>query len=584
MTRVETIWNNAVRDAAFYRRNPHLFARDYLHLDLRMFQRILLILMNYYFIFVFVAARGLGKTFLTSIFCVIRCILWPGTKIVIASGTKGQAIQVLEKVQLELMPRSPELALEIDQKKTKINNTDAIIVFKNGSFMKVVSATDNARSNRANLLLVDEFRMVKKTTIDKVLRKFLTQKRMPKYEELSKEERKAMQSRELNKTIYLSSAFFADHWSYTKCIDTFKSMFDPRRKNFICGFPYQLGLKEGLIDPDEIIEEMLESDFNEVDFQMENGAEFYGNKNDSFFDFQSVSKNRRLKYPMLPRNLAALLKSDPLIRVPPKQAGEKRLLSADIALMASTKHKNDATAIHITQLLPTKAGRYSVSLVYTEVNEGMRTDDEALKIRKLFDEFDCDYLVLDAQNMGLPIYDTLAVDISDPDSGEIYPALSCCNNQSLADRCKVMGAPKVVWAVQGTAAFNSECALLLREAFKSGRIRLLENEYDGKDSLAEIKGFSSLSVEEQTDLSMPYINTTLLINELINLRHETVGNNVRLYEKSGMRKDRYSSLSYNYYVATQMEKDLRKRDVSSGVKAEEIFTIRAPKIYKREGR
>lgn len=584
MTRVETIWNNAVRDAAFYRRNPHLFARDYLHLDLRMFQRILLILMNYYFIFVFVAARGLGKTFLTSIFCVIRCILWPGTKIVIASGTKGQAIQVLEKVQLELMPRSPELALEIDQKKTKINNTDAIIVFKNGSFMKVVSATDNARSNRANLLLVDEFRMVKKTTIDKVLRKFLTQKRMPKYEELSKEERKAMQSRELNKTIYLSSAFFADHWSYTKCIDTFKSMFDPRRKNFICGFPYQLGLKEGLIDPDEIIEEMLESDFNEVDFQMENGAEFYGNKNDSFFDFQSVSKNRRLKYPMLPRNLAALLKSDPLIRVPPKQAGEKRLLSADIALMASTKHKNDATAIHITQLLPTKAGRYSVNLVYTEVNEGMRTDDEALKIRKLFDEFDCDYLVLDAQNMGLPIYDTLAVDISDPDSGEIYPALSCCNNQSLADRCKVMGAPKVVWAVQGTAAFNSECALLLREAFKSGRIRLLENEYDGKDSLAEIKGFSSLSVEEQTDLSMPYINTTLLINELINLRHETVGNNVRLYEKSGMRKDRYSSLSYNYYVATQMEKDLRKRDVSSGVKAEEIFTIRAPKIYKREGR
>lgn len=584
MTRYETIWNNAVRDAAFYRRNPHLFARDYLHLDLRLFQRILLILMNYYFIFMFVAARGLGKTFLTAIFCVIRCILWPGTKIVIASGTKGQAIQVLEKVQLELIPRSPELALEIDQKESKINNTNAIIVFKNGSFMKVVSATDNARSNRANLLLVDEFRMVKKTTIDKVLRKFLTQKRMPKYEELSKEERKAMQARELNKTIYLSSAFFADHWSYDKCIDTFKSMLDPRRKNFICGFPYQLGVKEGLIDSDEIIEEMLESDFNEVDFSMENEAIWYGNKNDAFFDFQSVSKNRKLKYPMLPGNLAALLKSDPLIRIPPKLPGEKRLLSADIALMASTKHKNDATAIHITQLIPTKAGRYSVNLIYTEVNEGMRTDDEALKIRRLFDEFDCDYLILDAQNMGLPIYDALAVDISDSDSGEIYPALSCCNNPTLADRCKVFGAPKVVWAVQGNAAFNSECAVLLREAFKSGRIRLLENEYDGKDNLGEIKGFSALSIEEQTELTMPYINTTLLINELINLKHETVGTNVKLSEKRGMRKDRYSSLAYNYYVATQMEKDLRKRDVASSIKQEEVFTVRAPKIYKREGR
>lgn len=581
MTRYETIWANAVRDAAFYRKNPHLLARDYLHLDLRLFQRILLILMNYCFIFVFVAARGLGKTFLTAIFCVIRCILWPGTKIVIASGTKGQAIQVLEKVQLELEPLSKELQLEIDHKKSKINNTDAIIVFKNGSFMKVVSATDNARSNRANLLLVDEFRMVKKTTIDKVLRKFLTQKRMPKYEELSKEERKKMQSRELNKTIYLTSAFFADHWSYEKCVDTFKSMLDPRRNNFICGLPYQIGLKEALIDSDEIVEEMLESDFNEVDFSMENCAIFYGNKNDSFFDFQSVSKNRKIKYPMLPGELSVLLKDDQAIRIPPKQLGEKRLLSADIALMASTKHKNDATAIHITQLMPTKAGRYSVNLVYTEVNEGMRTDDEALRIRRLFDEYDCDYLVLDAQNMGLPIYDTLAVDISDPDSGEIYPALSCCNNAALADRCKIPGAPKVVWAVQGSAAFNSECALLLREAFRSGRIRLLENEYDGNENMTAIKGFSTLSMEEQTALKMPYLNTTLLINELINLRHETVGNNVKLTEKHGMRKDRYSSLSYNYYVATQMEKELRKHDVAASLQDCSSFVFRAPQIYRK---
>lgn len=581
MTRYETIWANAVRDAAFYRKNPHLLARDYLHLDLRLFQRILLILMNYCFIFVFVAARGLGKTFLTAIFCVIRCILWPGTKIVIASGTKGQAIQVLEKVQLELEPLSKELQLEIDHKKSKINNTDAIIVFKNGSFMKVVSATDNARSNRANLLLVDEFRMVKKTTIDKVLRKFLTQKRMPKYEELSKEERKNMQSRELNKTIYLTSAFFADHWSYEKCVDTFKSMLDPRRNNFICGLPYQIGLKEALIDSDEIVEEMLESDFNEVDFSMENCAIFYGNKNDSFFDFQSVSKNRKIKYPMLPGELSVLLKDDQAVRIPPKQLGEKRLLSADIALMASTKHKNDATAIHITQLMPTKAGRYSVNLVYTEVNEGMRTDDEALRIRRLFDEYDCDYLVLDAQNMGLPIYDTLAVDISDPDSGEIYPALSCCNNAALADRCKIPGAPKVVWAVQGSAAFNSECALLLREAFRSGRIRLLENEYDGNENMTAIKGFSALSMEEQTALKMPYLNTTLLINELINLRHETVGNNVKLTEKHGMRKDRYSSLSYNYYVATQMEKELRKHDVAASIQDCSSFVFRAPQIYRK---
>ncbi len=287
---------------------------------------------------------------------------------------------------------------------------------------------------------------------------------------------------------------------------------------------------------------------------------------------------------MLPASLAGKLKSDPRIRIPPKLPGEKRLLSADIALMATSgrkKHKNDATAIHITQLLPTKAGRYSVNLVYTTANEGMRTDDEVLLIRRLFDEFDCDYLVLDAKNMGISIYDGLSVDISDPDSGEIYPALSCCNDPAVAERCKVPGAPKVVWAVQGSSSFNSKCAILLREAFRSGRIRLLENEYDGKESFSAISGFSALPEDERIELSMPYINTTLLINELINLRFELAGENVKLSERSGMRKDRYSSLSYNYYVANQLEKDLRKRDVAADISTDDVFTIRAPKIYGR---
>ncbi len=44
------VWNlvydkyHAAMDAAFYRKRPYLFARDYLHLNLRVFQRILLIL------------------------------------------------------------------------------------------------------------------------------------------------------------------------------------------------------------------------------------------------------------------------------------------------------------------------------------------------------------------------------------------------------------------------------------------------------------------------------------------------------------------------------------------------------------
>ena len=44
----------------------------------------------------------------------------------------------------------------------------------------------------------------------------------------------------------------------------------------------------------------------------------------------------------------------------------------------------------------TKAGRYISNIVYADSYEGLRTDDQALIIRKLYDEFECDYIVLDA--------------------------------------------------------------------------------------------------------------------------------------------------------------------------------------------
>ena len=258
--------------------------------------------------------------------------------------------------------------------------------------------------NRANLLLLDEFRLISKDVIDTILRKFLTQQRMPRYEELSKEERKKEYAKEKNKTMYLTSAYFVDHWSYTKCTDTCRAMMDDKRKQFICGLPYQLSIQEGLLDADTVADEMVETDFNEVKFAMEYEALWYGNADGTFFDYNSIAKNRKIKYPMLPEKLVTKLGNSQTVKIPQKINGEIRILSADIALMSSRRNNNDATAIFINQLMPTKAGRYISNIVYTEVYEGLRTDHQALIIRKLFDEFQCDYIVLDTNGKLLPTY------------------------------------------------------------------------------------------------------------------------------------------------------------------------------------
>lgn len=576
MTRYEKVLKGAATWGSYYRMNPDEFAKDYLHLNLKWFQNMLLTMMFWSETFVFIACRGLGKTYLSAVYCVIRCILYPGTVICIASGTRGQATNVLEKINLLLKPNSPELCAEINEKESKFNGTNAQIVFHNTSAIKVVTSSDSARGNRCNVLLLDEYRLISKDTIDTILSKFLTLRRMPKYSELSEKERAAEYDKEHNLILYLSSAYFKDHWSYTKCLDAFNAMVNGRRQ-FVCGFPYQLALKEGLIDRNRIEEDMADSNFNEIKWSMEMDALWYGSEEDAFFDFESVSKNRKIQYPMYPANLAVKLGNRPEIRVVPKQNGEIRILSADIALMSSRRNKNDATAIFINRMKPTKAGRYLSNIVYADTYEGMRTDDQALIIRKLFDEYQCDYLALDTAGLGIGTYDCLSRDMVDSDAGEIYPALSCCNNQEMAARCAVPGAAKVIWSIKASPQFNSDCACLLRDGFRSGRIRLLCNENDAERWLGEIKGYSSLSPSDRTQLQLPYINTTLLVDELTKLEHEECGGGkVRVYERYGMRKDRYSSLSYNYYVAIQIENKMNKR---YGMQSDtsEMFVIKPPK-------
>lgn len=41
-------------------------------------------------------------------------------------------------------------------------------------------------------------------------------------------------------------------------------MMDDKRKQFLCGFPYQLSIQEGLLDAEAVADEMSESDFSEV--------------------------------------------------------------------------------------------------------------------------------------------------------------------------------------------------------------------------------------------------------------------------------------------------------------------------------
>lgn len=547
------IMSAVARMAAFYRNNPHRFAKDYLNINLKLFQKMLIYEMNFSSNLMFIAARGLGKSFLIAVFACIRCILYPGTIIVVSSKTRKQAIGILEKITDILMPNSANLRMEI--KETVVNQSNAEIVFKNGSIIRVATANDNSRFMRAHILIYDEFRMIDLNVISTVLRKFLSTPRQPGF--LDKPEYKDYPL-ERNKEFYLSSAWMVAHWSYDRMLSYTNNFLDESKAYFVCGLPYQLSIKEKLLDPRQVEDEMSESDFNQFTFDMEMSCLWQGSADGALYRYDDVSKNRKLTKVWYPKKISDLLQ-DKKIKIPDKVNGEVRILSVDIALMSSKKRDNDASSIFVTQSIPNRSERYMSNVVYSENIEGVVTDELVLKIRKYFNEFEADYLVIDGRGLGLPVIDALGKDIYDDETGEIMPALACFNNPELAERCRVKGAPRVIYAVIATSELNSAMALGLREAFRQGKIHLPIHELDCEDEvLKDLKGYKGLDYTSKALLQMPYYNTTLLINELINLTYEPKGNIIRVHEKSGFRKDRYSSLSYNYYLISQLELKLKK--------------------------
>jgi hypothetical protein len=568
--RQRKVMETVARRASFYRANPHRFASEYLGLTLKLFQQIIIYLMNFETNFMYLAARGQGKSFIVAVFCCIRSILYPGSAICIASKTRKQGQEVIDKIQNILMPNSPNLRSEISE--IIINSQDAHVSFYNGSRIFVVTANDNARHNRANILFVDEFRMVPLEIINHVLRKFLTAPRHPKY--LDKPQYAHLAER--NKELYASSCWFESHWSFEKALAYVKNMIEGRKYG-ICALPYQLSIKENLLSREQVEDEMSESDFSEVGFRMEMECLWWSDTDGGLYSHEDIAKNRTMQFAYYPPSIAPSI-SDKRIRPPKKISGEKRILGVDLALMASSvKKDNDAASLFLGFMQPSN-GRYVTTIPYTENIEGMRADDLAVVIRRRFSEFDCDYLAIDARGLGLPIVDLLMKEIVDPQTGEVYGALNCCNNPDIAARCADKSAPKAIWAILGSAQFNSECALSLREAFRQGSIRLLLSEYDCEDVLSLLPNWSKLTVSERMDLKMPYIHTTLLENELINLEYTSKDNVVRVQEKSGARKDRYSALSYLNYVVKELERQLAKRPRSGIGTMQQLLQFKAPSI------
>ncbi|MCP1324254.1 MULTISPECIES: terminase [Bacillus] len=400
--------------------------------------------------------------------------------------------------------------------------------------------------------------MISKETIDTILRPFLNVNRTPPY--LSNPKYQHLE--EENKEIYISSAWYKNHWIYESFNSYIKQMM-AGKDYFVAVLPWQLSVFHKLLSRKRVEQQRTEEDFDQMSWDMEYEALFVGENENAYYKLDDIQKCRTLPKPFYPptdREFVENKGSRKKLTNMPKQAGEIRIVSMDIALMGSSKSvKNDTTAFTLMRLLP-QGAEFRRDVVYLESMAGQHAELQAIRLKQLFYDFEADFVGMDTNGNGIAIYDSCTKILYDKDRDEEYSAWTVINDEAMDERKIDPNAIPIIYSIKGNAELNHKVASGLRIAFEKRKIRLLINDIEAKEDLIERKGYMKKTTEEQVYMLRPFMQTTALTNELVNLVYEVRNGYIKIKEVGTTTKDRYSSIGYGNYVATLLENDILKTD------------------------
>ena len=563
---------------AFYRQNPHRLVKDYFGVKLHKFQEFLFVLMHKYPIFAFVACRGISKSFTVALYLFTMCVLYPGTKMVLTSGTKGQAKKIItDKIEKEFVNAHPQ-TMGVEVKKIK-GGQEPEVLFKNGSWIIGLPPTDNSRGIRSMYNVYDESRMINKDVVDDVFEPMHISAIRP-LDLYSKTIDGYVEDPE-RKSIYMTSGRYKSNWNwkrfdgfYKKMLQDIQSGIDPSA--IVVSMPYHVGIMYGLITRKEIQKIKRDASYDPIAFLMEYEGEFFGESGLAFFKFDMFSKNRESIKPFyLSYNMEVSIDSDDTFgkflklmeKKMPKEEGEIRLMSIDVA--PSIGEDSDNNIVAIGRLIP-RNGYYERKVVNIKLLKNDVSSVHAKYIKRWFYGFGADEVAIDVHGSSFSLFEELVKPTHDNEMGEEYPAWRVIAGNATDSkieeyklRTKDANADDVIYAINPDAEFNHIIANKLRAALEEGdRMVLLPDKEVASNEIRE-KYKDGLDPMKEAELLEPYIGTDATVNECVLLESERKDNGlVKISAAGNAKKDRYVTLAYLNFLASLWDSSIEEEDDS----------------------
>ena len=543
--RLRAIIPEARQYIAFWREYPDMFI-DFMagpdggpqHFKLYFYQRIFLrAAMRHKYIYA-VFPRAYSKSFLSMMVLMCRAILYPRCKLFITSGGKEQAAGIVKEKVQEICTLIPAFQKEIDWRRGQtLEGKDYVkYVFKNGSYFDNIAARESSRGKRRHGGLIEECVGVDGDILSQVIIPTMNISRMCMDGTTQPDET-------LNKSqIYITTAGYKNTFPYDKLIQLLVWEIVKPQQSIIMGGTYRIPVLMKLLDANFIKDLKMDGTFNESSFDREYESKWSGTVEDAFFNAEIFDRNR-------------------ILNQPEYEASGRNSKLASYVLAVDVGRKGCDSVICVFKVTPQSQGGSIKSLVNIYTLSDEHFEDQTIKLKKLYYKYNADRIVIDGNGLGIGLIDYMVKTQIDPETNEIFPDFGVVNDDELFYK-KYKTANTVLdamYIIKANAPLNTEAHAIAKSQLASGKVKFLIDERIAKNKLLAKKKGQTMTPEQRAEELKPFTLTSILKEEMMNLREETEGVNIILKQANkSIRKDKFSAFEYGLYYL-KLEEDKKKK-------------------------
>lgn len=533
----------------FWRCYPDLFV-DFLQnggdptiekkLNLFFYQRVFLRVCTRYRYVYMTYPRAYSKSFLSTLAQMIRCVLYPGAHLFVTSGGKSQAAGIVKDKVNEICNLIPAFDREIDRRPGKtLEQKDYVkYLFKNGSTLDILVASERTRGARRHGGILEECVSIDGDILSQVIIPTMNVARRKANGEVDPDE-------VLSKSqIYITTAGDRNTFPYRKLIQLLTWMIVEPGKAFVGGGSWRIPVLYGLQEKQAIIDQKKDETMTEQGFAREYESKWCGASADAFFNGDDFDKNRILLLPEYSHSGRSSVEA-------------QYFLGVDVGRLGC------ATVITVIKMTPQFEGNSLKSLVNIIELNNMHFEEQAIILKKLYTAYKAQRIIIDGNGIGAGLIDYLVKTQIDENTGEKYSPFGVYNDEKGVYKQFRTNTTidNAIYIIKANAPINTEAHANLRIQLQNGRLKLLISENDAKLKLLNTTRGKGMTLEERSEYLKPFTLTSILREEMLNLREKNDGINIILERANRLiEKDKFSSLEYVlYYIRVVEERKKKKR-------------------------